>query len=76
MATTLAIIQVIAALAGFLRQIFVMKQSADDRPAGRAEAERDEAVAGKAATERELRASQDAPQTTEDAIRRLEDDSA
>lgn len=76
MVTALAIIQVVAALAGLLRQIFVMKQSADDRQAGRAEAERDEAQAGREATERELKASIDAPKTPEDAIRRLEDGSA
>ena len=40
MATTLAILQAIAALAGLLGQLFKLKQSSDDRQAGADEAVR------------------------------------
>lgn len=76
MVTALAILQAVAALAGLLRQYFVVKQSADDRQAGQAEAERDEAQAGRAAAEAELKASVDAPKDAEEAIRRLGDGTA
>ena len=76
MATALAILQAVAALVGLLRQLFVMKQSADDRQAGRAEAESEEAQTGRAAAEAELKASVDAPKDAEGAIRRLEDGTA
>lgn len=37
MATALAVLQIVAALAGLLRQFLNLKQSADDRQAGRDE---------------------------------------
>ncbi len=43
---------------------------------GRVTAERDQEVAGREALEREIEALQNAPQTVDDAIARLEDGSA
>ncbi len=50
------------------------EQTAQDL--GRVSAERDQEAAGREALERELEAAQNAPQTTDDAIRRLEEGSA
>lgn len=43
---------------------------------GQVTAERDQEAAARAATERELEASQNAPQTVDDALKRLEEGSA
>lgn len=57
---------------------FVAQRQADAnaKEVGRVTAERDQEAAAREATERELAASQAAPQTVDDAISRLEDGSA
>lgn len=49
---------------------------ANAKEVGRVTAERDQEAQARQATERELKAAQDAPQTTDAALRRLEEGSA
>lgn len=60
-------------IGGYLAQ---RQADANAKEVGRVTAERDQETATRQATERELEAAQTAPQTTDDAIARLEEGSA